>query len=147
MFIDVQEHPDLSKTDKKQLCRVLDCQKLSPEICAHAVRNERLPLRTVVQILFFEHEKANSSTSRKQTSSEQPWSRSDDRGRGNRSCAPSTSGVHDHDDKLQLRSEPSFKVRQVTEVETTKGRDAASGAQLSSGERALIRRISHKSQS
>lgn len=145
MFIDVQEHPDLSKTDKKQLCRVLDCQKLSPEICAHAVRNERLPLRTVVQVLFFEHEKANSSTSRKQTSPEEPWSRSDDRGRGNRSSAPSTGGVHD--DKLQLRPEPSFKVREVAEVETEKGRDAVSGAQLSSGERALIRRISHKSQS
>lgn len=141
----LKEHPDLSKTEKKQLCRVLDCQKLSPEICGHAVRNERLPLRTVVQVLFFEHEKANSSTSRNQVSPEQPWSRqppSDDRGRG------SSSGVHEnsskYDDKLQLRAEPSFKVREVTEVEMEKGRD---GVQLSSGERALIRRISQKSHS
>ncbi|KAJ8761048.1 hypothetical protein K2173_025755 [Erythroxylum novogranatense] len=53
----LKEHHDLSKTDKKQLCKILDCQKLSPEVRAHAVKNERLPLRTVVQMLFFEQEK------------------------------------------------------------------------------------------
>lgn len=52
----LKEHPDLSKTQKKHLCQVLNCQKLSPEICVHAVRNERLPLRTVVQVLFFNQE-------------------------------------------------------------------------------------------
>ncbi|PSS10447.1 BTB/POZ domain-containing protein [Actinidia chinensis var. chinensis] len=35
-------------------------KKLSPEVCAHAVRNERLPLRTVVQVLFFEQERGTS---------------------------------------------------------------------------------------
>ncbi|XP_039004761.1 BTB/POZ domain-containing protein At1g30440-like [Hibiscus syriacus] len=33
---------------------VMDCQKLSLEACTHAAQNERLPLRIVVQILFFE---------------------------------------------------------------------------------------------
>ena len=32
----------------------MDCQKLSLEACTHAVQNERLPLRVVVQVLFFE---------------------------------------------------------------------------------------------
>lgn len=50
-------HPELSKAKKKRLCRVLDCRKLSPEVRAHAVRNERLPLRTVVQVLYFEQER------------------------------------------------------------------------------------------
>jgi hypothetical protein len=54
-----QKHPDLSKADKKRLCRNLDCQKLSPEVRTHAVKNERLPLRTVVQVLFFEQEKGS----------------------------------------------------------------------------------------
>lgn len=58
-------HPDLAKPEKKQLCSILDCQKLSPEVRAHAVRNERLPLRTVVQVLFFEQERGSGSTSRK----------------------------------------------------------------------------------
>ncbi|KAG7026683.1 BTB/POZ domain-containing protein, partial [Cucurbita argyrosperma subsp. argyrosperma] len=45
----LKEHPDISKADKKRLCQILDCQKLSSEVRAHAVKNERLPLRTVVQ--------------------------------------------------------------------------------------------------
>ncbi|KAG1368406.1 putative BTB/POZ domain-containing protein [Cocos nucifera] len=32
----------------------MDCQKLSLEACTHAAQNERLPLRVVVQVLFFE---------------------------------------------------------------------------------------------
>ncbi|KAL6990594.1 hypothetical protein U1Q18_008711 [Sarracenia purpurea var. burkii] len=60
----LKEHPDLAKAEKKHLCSVLDCQKLSPEVCAHAVRNERLPLRTVVQVLFFEQERGGSSSSK-----------------------------------------------------------------------------------
>jgi hypothetical protein len=32
----------------------MDCQKLSLEACTHAAQNERLPLRAVVQVLFFE---------------------------------------------------------------------------------------------
>ncbi|WCJ28217.1 Phototropic-responsive NPH3 family protein [Euphorbia peplus] len=61
----LKEHPDLSKADKKRLCRNLDCQKMSPEVRAHAVKNERLPLRTVVQVLFFEQEKGNRKNDQK----------------------------------------------------------------------------------
>ncbi|KAK7262058.1 hypothetical protein RJT34_29618 [Clitoria ternatea] len=56
-------HPDMSKADKKQLCGILDCQRLSPEVRAHAVKNELLPLRTVVQLLYFEQEKGSKATS------------------------------------------------------------------------------------
>ncbi|KAK0596103.1 hypothetical protein LWI29_012871 [Acer saccharum] len=64
-FINIylKEHPELSKADKKRLCRILDCQKLTPEVRAHAVKNERLPLRTVVQVLFFEQERKMASQS------------------------------------------------------------------------------------
>ncbi|XP_041989986.1 BTB/POZ domain-containing protein At5g47800-like isoform X2 [Salvia splendens] len=127
----LKEHPDLSKADKKQLCRVLDCQKLSPEICGHAVRNERLPLRTVVQVLYYEHEKANSNACRKQASP-------DETERG----VPSTSRVHEKSNLL--RPEPSFKVRGEV-AESKNGR--ASVVELNSREKALIRRISHKSHS
>ncbi|KAF5943497.1 hypothetical protein HYC85_017574 [Camellia sinensis] len=61
----LKEHPGLEKVEKKHLCRILDCQKLSPEVCAHAVKNERLPLRTVVQVLFFEQERGARSTTHK----------------------------------------------------------------------------------
>ncbi|KAG8385908.1 hypothetical protein BUALT_Bualt03G0094000 [Buddleja alternifolia] len=126
----LKEHSDLSKTDKKRLCRVLDCQKLSPEVRAHAVRNERLPLRTVVQILFFEQEKgkhisAEQLEGRQQTSvirdemSKLKLSADDgsSKTKGNRNSAPgATSGVHENlrklDDKRQLRPETSLKLRE-----------------------------------
>lgn len=61
-----QVHPDLSKADKKRLCGILDCQKLTPEVRGHAVKNELLPLRTVVQLLYFEQEKGSmANTSHK----------------------------------------------------------------------------------
>ena len=36
------------------MCKLLDCQKLSQEACAHAAQNERLPVQMVVQVLYFE---------------------------------------------------------------------------------------------
>lgn len=39
----------------------MDCQKLSLEACTHAAQNERLPLRVVVQVLFFEQLQLRSS--------------------------------------------------------------------------------------
>lgn len=59
----LKEHQDISKAEKKRLCRVLNCQKLSAEVRGHAVKNERLPLRTVVQLLFFEQQIKGSKTS------------------------------------------------------------------------------------
>ncbi|KAA8539194.1 hypothetical protein F0562_025886 [Nyssa sinensis] len=46
-------HPDLNKSERRHLCRILDCKKLSVEACMHAAQNELLPLRVVVQVLFF----------------------------------------------------------------------------------------------
>lgn len=43
-------HPGLAEHEKKKLCRVLDCQRLSLDACLHAAQNERLPLRVVVQV-------------------------------------------------------------------------------------------------
>lgn len=57
-----QVHPDLSKADKKRLCGILECQRLTPEVRAHAVKNEFLPLRIVVQLLYFEQEKDSKET-------------------------------------------------------------------------------------
>ncbi|KAK4416323.1 BTB/POZ domain-containing protein NPY5 [Sesamum alatum] len=54
----LKEHPGMTKSEKKRICRLMDCRKLSGEACAHAVQNERLPLRVVVQVLFFEQARA-----------------------------------------------------------------------------------------
>ncbi|XP_073273840.1 BTB/POZ domain-containing protein At5g66560-like [Primulina huaijiensis] len=50
----LKAHPWISETDRERICGVLDCQKLTLEACTHAAQNERLPLRAVVQVLFFE---------------------------------------------------------------------------------------------
>ncbi|KNA12490.1 hypothetical protein SOVF_125210 [Spinacia oleracea] len=50
----LKTHLELTKSERKRLCRVLDCKKLSMEACMHAAQNELLPLRVVVQVLFFE---------------------------------------------------------------------------------------------
>ncbi|RCV30199.1 hypothetical protein SETIT_6G074900v2 [Setaria italica] len=57
----LKAHPYLSESDKEELCRVMDCQKLSLEACTHAAQNERLPLRIIVQVLFFEQLQLRSS--------------------------------------------------------------------------------------
>ncbi|MFQ6637373.1 hypothetical protein Gotur_013706 [Gossypium turneri] len=54
----LKAHPELNKSERKRLCRILDCRKLSVEACMHAAQNEKLPLRVVVQVLFFEQARA-----------------------------------------------------------------------------------------
>ncbi|KAI3888340.1 hypothetical protein MKX03_003092 [Papaver bracteatum] len=50
-------HPNLSKQERKILCRLIDSQKLSPEASYHAAKNERLPVRAVIQVLYSEQSK------------------------------------------------------------------------------------------
>ncbi|KAJ4977159.1 hypothetical protein NE237_002265 [Protea cynaroides] len=50
----LKAHPWLTDSEREHLCRLMDCQKLSLEACTHAAQNERLPLRVIVQVLFFE---------------------------------------------------------------------------------------------
>ncbi|KAL5855360.1 hypothetical protein ACOSQ4_005162 [Xanthoceras sorbifolium] len=58
----LKEHPAIRKSDRKKICKLMDCRKLSVDACMHAVQNERLPLRVVVQVLFFEQVRAAASS-------------------------------------------------------------------------------------
>ncbi|GLU09060.1 hypothetical protein SLE2022_259380 [Rubroshorea leprosula] len=55
-------HPGISKGERKRICRLMDCKKLSVDACMHAVQNDRLPLRVVVQVLFFEQVRVAASS-------------------------------------------------------------------------------------
>ena len=57
----LQAHPWLTDSEREQLCRLMNCQKLSLEACTHAAQNERLPLRVIVQVLFFEQLRLRTS--------------------------------------------------------------------------------------
>ncbi|ONK74612.1 uncharacterized protein A4U43_C03F8280 [Asparagus officinalis] len=50
----LKAHPRISEEERDKVCSVMDCRKLTLEACTHAAQNERLPLRAVVQVLFFE---------------------------------------------------------------------------------------------
>lgn len=39
----------------------MDCQKLSREACAHAAQNDRLPVQTVVQVLYYEQQRLRNT--------------------------------------------------------------------------------------
>lgn len=51
-------HPEMDKRSRKKLCRVLNCRKLSETASMHAAQNEMMPLRVIVQVLFFENARA-----------------------------------------------------------------------------------------
>ncbi|EOA23236.1 hypothetical protein CARUB_v10016995mg [Capsella rubella] len=52
----LKTHPNISEMEKKKVCSLIDCQKLSREKCAHAAQNDRLPVQTMVQVLYYEQQ-------------------------------------------------------------------------------------------
>ncbi|KAL4375970.1 hypothetical protein GQ457_02G004400 [Hibiscus cannabinus] len=50
----LKAHQGIQDADKKKLCKLIDFQKLSQEVSAHAAQNERLPLQSMIQVLYFE---------------------------------------------------------------------------------------------
>ncbi|KAL4650721.1 hypothetical protein ACB092_01G108400 [Castanea dentata] len=57
----LKEHPNLTKVERKKICGLMDVKKLSIDASMHAAQNERLPLRVVVQVLFFEQVRASAN--------------------------------------------------------------------------------------
>ncbi|XP_073127890.1 root phototropism protein 3-like [Henckelia pumila] len=57
----LKAHPTMREHERKRLCRIMDCQKLSVDACMHAAQNERLPIRVVLQVLFSEQVKLSNA--------------------------------------------------------------------------------------
>ncbi|KAL4343802.1 hypothetical protein S245_036663 [Arachis hypogaea] len=94
----LKEHPEISKSDKKRICRLMDCRKLSAEACMHAIQNERLPMRIVVQVLFFEQLRATSCSEGNSTP---------DRAGSMRSSLP--SGSHESSRSITTNTEEEWE--------------------------------------
>ncbi|CAA7048625.1 unnamed protein product [Microthlaspi erraticum] len=60
----LERHRGLIESEKMEVCRVLECKKLSSEACEHASKNEKLPLRIVVQVLFFSQKQIRDKVDR-----------------------------------------------------------------------------------
>ena len=52
MLSRVQDHPNTTQEERLIVCQSLNCQKLSLKVCTHAVQNNLIPLRTMVQAMF-----------------------------------------------------------------------------------------------
>ncbi|KAL5818204.1 hypothetical protein ACOSQ3_022101 [Xanthoceras sorbifolium] len=63
----LKSHPLLPEHERRRLCKVMNCEKLSLDACTHAAQNDRLPLRTVVQVLFSEQIKMRTAMQEKET--------------------------------------------------------------------------------
>ncbi|KAK8636324.1 hypothetical protein V6N13_124071 [Hibiscus sabdariffa] len=59
----MKAHHWITDNEREQLCKLINCQKLSLEASTHAAQNERLPLRVIVQVLFFEQLRLRTSIS------------------------------------------------------------------------------------
>ncbi|CAD5315368.1 unnamed protein product [Arabidopsis thaliana] len=53
----LKAHPKVTKQERKRLCGLIDSNKLSMEASLHAAQNDRLPVRTIIQVLFSEQAK------------------------------------------------------------------------------------------
>ncbi|XP_019443067.1 PREDICTED: BTB/POZ domain-containing protein At5g03250-like [Lupinus angustifolius] len=59
----LKAHLWLIDSEREQFCRLMNVQKLSLEASTHAALNERLPIRVIVQVLFFEQLRLRTSIS------------------------------------------------------------------------------------
>ncbi|XP_055808910.1 BTB/POZ domain-containing protein DOT3 [Solanum dulcamara] len=57
----LKTHPSLSEPERRRLCKIMDCGKLSLDGCMHAAQNERLPMRIIIQVLLSEQVKMRAA--------------------------------------------------------------------------------------
>ncbi|PPS07385.1 hypothetical protein GOBAR_AA13263 [Gossypium barbadense] len=57
IYLETTAHPTITDMERKKVCSLMDCQKLSRKACAHAAQNDRLPVQTVVQVLYHEQQR------------------------------------------------------------------------------------------
>ncbi|KMZ69812.1 hypothetical protein ZOSMA_206G00210 [Zostera marina] len=50
----LKAHPSLNDVEKKKISSAMDCQRLSLKACTQAAHNQRLPVQTMVQVLYYE---------------------------------------------------------------------------------------------
>ncbi|CAN6296068.1 unnamed protein product [Urochloa humidicola] len=104
----LKAHPYLSEAERKKVCKAMDCQKLSREACAHAAQNERLPVQTVVQVLYHEQRRLRGAPDHAPSRASSfyggvsPPSASGRHARGGGAPADEVSRLHQENDDLRM---------------------------------------------
>uniref|UniRef100_A0ACD5XVX8 Uncharacterized protein n=1 Tax=Avena sativa TaxID=4498 RepID=A0ACD5XVX8_AVESA len=106
----LKEHPNINKAEKKKICSLVDVKKLSTDACVHATQNDRLPLRVVVQVLFFQQLKAGSSSALVLTDS------------GEQACAKPAQEQKEHCER-RIPRHPNKLSKQVTSLSASAERE------------------------
>ncbi|XP_057809375.1 BTB/POZ domain-containing protein At5g48800-like isoform X2 [Salvia miltiorrhiza] len=57
----LKAHQGLTDQERRKVCKLIDFQKVSQEAGSHAAQNERLPLQSVVQVLYYEQLRLRSA--------------------------------------------------------------------------------------
>lgn len=65
----LKTHPALNDAEKKEICGIMNCQKLSPEACAHAAQNDRLSVQAILQVLYCEQQRLCETVNSSSTNS------------------------------------------------------------------------------
>ncbi|KAJ6697733.1 hypothetical protein OIU79_011313 [Salix purpurea] len=109
----LKEHLSLTKAEKKKICGLMDVKKLTTDASTHAAQNELLPLRVVVQVLFFEQVRAASGvhalnnnardTSNSTTNTDEEWEKT--AADGNKSLMKQMSRTKIKDEDFQTNGE------------------------------------------
>ncbi|XP_057959756.1 BTB/POZ domain-containing protein NPY1 [Malania oleifera] len=104
----LKEHPSMTKSERKKICGLMDVKKLTMDASMHAAQNERLPLRVVVQVLFFEQVRAAAGVqaintppdaSHSTTNTEEEWEKTE--AESCRSLRKQTSQLKINDDEFR----------------------------------------------
>jgi hypothetical protein len=122
----MQEHPGISKSERKRICNLMDCKKLSVDACMHAMQNDRLPLRVVVQVLFFEQVRVAASSG--SSTPDLPKSIRDLNNGSQRSSRSTTTNTEEDWDAVATAEELKALKEEVASLRLANGRNGVDKA-------------------
>ncbi|KAJ6777285.1 BTB/POZ DOMAIN-CONTAINING PROTEIN NPY2 [Salix koriyanagi] len=122
----LKEHPGISKGERKRICKLMDCKKLSVDACMHAMQNDRLPSRVVVQVLFFEQVRAAASSG--SSTPDLPKSIRDLNNGSQRSSRSTTANTEEDWDAVATAEELKALKEEVASLRLANGRNGVDKA-------------------
>ncbi|KAJ4951734.1 hypothetical protein NE237_028566 [Protea cynaroides] len=75
----LEKHGYLTESEREEVCKMLDIHKMSAVAREHAAKNQRLPLRVVVQVLFVEQLQLRDVISNEMKDLEERWGKEEEK--------------------------------------------------------------------
>lgn len=126
----LKEHPDLSKSEKKQMCGLMDVKKFTMDASMHAAQNERLPLRVVVQVLYFEQMRSATTTQTLNRTSHNTSSSTPIEEEWDQRTLQSCKSVRKQMEKVKIEDNEELQGNEKMVTKKNSNRNSRSGAQL-----------------